>query len=322
MNTCPLFEKCGGCKFDFTAPDYRDKKSALLKNTPLSGAPMWCALGQRRRADFSFANGKFGFFAAHSKDIVPITDCPLLSPGLNKILPRIAALPWIASGSALLTECENGIDLAVSSAVPYFSPDFAAAVAKTGLIRASWNNRVIFESARPIVQFDDVAVDYPVGGAFLQPSKESETILRDLVVGSVGLYETDIKCDSRRESPHQKTADLFCGLGSFTFALKADGYDIQTDLRTRDLFKKPLNARELAKYDCVVLDPPRAGCEAQCRELARSAVQRIIYASCNPESFARDMGILSRGGFNLKDLTAVDQFVGTTHWELVGVFDR
>jgi len=91
---------------------------------------------------------------------------------------------------------------------------------------------------------------------------------------------------------------------------------------TRDLFRWPLVADELKKVDFVVLDPPRQGAEAQARELAKSKVKKIAYVSCDAVSFARDARILVAGGFTLREVTPVDQFLYSPHVELVGVFKR
>jgi 23S rRNA (uracil1939-C5)-methyltransferase len=90
----------------------------------------------------------------------------------------------------------------------------------------------------------------------------------------------------------------------------------------RDLFRRPLLPEELARHDAVVLDPPRAGAEAQARALAASAVPRIAMVSCNPVSFARDAAILAAGGYRLERVAIIDQFRWSAHVELVGHFQR
>jgi 23S rRNA (uracil1939-C5)-methyltransferase len=72
----------------------------------------------------------------------------------------------------------------------------------------------------------------------------------------------------------------------------------------------------------VVFDPPRAGAEAQAREIARSKVKTVVGVSCDPRSFARDAAILIAGGYRLESVTPVDQFAWSPHVELVGVFRR
>jgi 23S rRNA (uracil1939-C5)-methyltransferase len=90
----------------------------------------------------------------------------------------------------------------------------------------------------------------------------------------------------------------------------------------RDLFREPLVANELKAYDAVVFDPPRAGAEAQARQLAKSKVKTVVAVSCDPQSFARDAGILIGGGYRIADLAAVDQFKWTSHVETVAVFRK
>ncbi|MBD5400160.1 class I SAM-dependent RNA methyltransferase [bacterium] len=307
MNTCPFFGKCGGCRFDFTAADYRDKKMAALHGVGPTDDAIWVAPGDRRRVDFCFAGGEFGMFAAGSKDIVPVRTCPNAAPQINAILPKLAAMPWVGAGAALVTLCENGIDVAITSNVPYCSAEFKRAADTVDAIRITWNGRVIKQTATPIIKFGDVAVEYPTG-AFLQPGRPGEDAIRRMVA------------DAATGARH--VADLFCGLGNFTHALHADGFDITGPHCRRDLFKNPVTPGMLKQYDCVVMDPPRAGADAQSKILAKSDVKRIIYVSCNPATFARDAETLKRGGYKIIRLVPVDQFVGSTHWEIFSVFEK
>ena len=307
MKTCPFFNICGGCKYDFTDAAYRTNKLSEIADIPTTDDAMWVDAGVRRRADFCFAGGNFGFFKNHTKEIVPVRACPNLVPEINEILPRVAALPWNGAGSCLITKCENGIDIAVNADVPYFTPEFKRAAETIGAIRIVWNDKVVFQAAQPIIKFGDIAVEYP-SNAFLQPSKMGENMLRDMVVAAVD------------KSTH--VADLFCGLGNFTFATHTDGFDIVGTGVKRDLFTHPLTVGMLKGYDCVIMDPPRAGAMAQCKEIVKSNVPRVIYVSCNPQTFMRDMNLLTRGGYKLIRLVPVDQFVGSSHWEIFSVFEK
>ncbi len=307
MKKCPLFSVCGGCRYDFTAPDYRDKKIKLIDDWETSFEPFWTDAGCRRRADFAFADGQFGFYERGTKNIVPVKHCPNLVPEINRVLTKIADLPFEGAGSALITLCENGIDLAITSNVPYFSRQFKSEAEKLGFVRVTWNGTVVYQKDTPRIKFGNNVVDYPIG-TFLQPTVPSESAMRRFVV------------ENAAGAKH--IADLFCGIGNFTFALNADGFDIAGIGVQRDLFKKPLTAKMLNNYDLVVMDPPRAGAEAQSYELAKSKVPRIIYVSCNPTTLRRDSHILTRAGYNITDIAAFDQFVGSPHWELAIVFQK
>jgi 23S rRNA (uracil1939-C5)-methyltransferase len=90
----------------------------------------------------------------------------------------------------------------------------------------------------------------------------------------------------------------------------------------RDLFRRPLSAAELKRIDAVVFDPPRAGALAQVAEIAQSGAARVVGVSCNPATFARDARRLVDSGFRLERILPVDQFLWSSHLELVAVFSR
>jgi 23S rRNA (uracil1939-C5)-methyltransferase len=93
-------------------------------------------------------------------------------------------------------------------------------------------------------------------------------------------------------------------------------------VETRDLFRSPLLPEELRAFDAVVIDPPRAGAEAQCTEIARSGVPVVAMVSCNPVTFARDARIMSQGGYGIDWVEVVDQFRWSPHVELVARLSR
>jgi 23S rRNA (uracil1939-C5)-methyltransferase len=168
-------------------------------------------------------------------------------------------------------------------------------------------------------------------GAFLQASGAAEAVLAGLVREGVG--------------GAKRLADLFAGLGTFTFALARDAavdafeadeaalHALEDAARktpklkpvrtlSRDLFRAPLSAKELKAYDAVVLDPPRAGASAQAQELAKSQVPKLVAVSCNPGTLARDLRILVDGGYRIARIVPVDQFLFSPHIEVVAHLER
>jgi 23S rRNA (uracil1939-C5)-methyltransferase len=171
----------------------------------------------------------------------------------------------------------------------------------------------------------------PPPGAFLQASGEAEAIMTVLVQQGVG--------NARR------IADLFAGLGTFTFALAsratvdafeqdeaalhalAEAWRKTPGLKpvktfARDLFRAPLGVKELEPYDAVVFDPPRAGAAAQAMMLAKSEVPRLVAVSCDAGTLARDLRILVDGGYRIARVVPLDQFLFSPHVEVVAHLDR
>ncbi|MES2142954.1 MAG: class I SAM-dependent RNA methyltransferase, partial [Pseudomonadota bacterium] len=199
-----------------------------------------------------------------------------------------------------------------------------------GFARLTWNDETVAMRAQPMQRFGRALVAMPPG-AFLQATAEGEAALVQAVALAVG--------------PARRMADLFAGCGTFALALaeRADMHAVESDpamtnalgkaarmadglhrvqVETRDLFRRPLDADDLGGFDAVVIDPPRAGAEAQARLLAGSHVPVIASVSCNPATFARDARILLAGGYRLDWVQVIDQFRWSTHVELVGRFAR
>src|SRR5690606_29708645 len=182
----------------------------------------------------------------------------------------------------------------------------------------------------PIVRFGRAEVILPPG-AFLQATALGEETLAHLVLDGV--------------SGAKKVVDLFAGCGTFALriaefasvmaveqdrvALAALDRAWRTTPRLkrvghegRDLFVRPYSAAELDEFDAVVFDPPRAGAEAQAREIAKSKIKRVVAVSCNAQTFARDLKILADAGFQIGTVTPVDQFRHSNHVEMVAVLTR
>jgi 23S rRNA (uracil1939-C5)-methyltransferase len=139
-----------------------------------------------------------------------------------------------------------------------------------------------------------------------------------------------------------RLADLFAGLGALSFGRPGRLVLFENDkpsvaaaeiaarqsgggkvtVERRDLFRNPLTATEIDGFDAVLLDPPRAGAAAQSGELARAKGSRVVYASCDPGSFARDARTLQDGGYRLEKLLPIDQFLWSPHVELIALLAR
>lgn len=339
---CPHFTRCGGCQIQHWQSDaYRLWKRGLvvtaLKNQDITVEvePLVDAQGEgRRRATLHVKRTTegviAGFNAARSHDIHPLDHCPILVPALApafEIARRIGAL--IGDCDVAFTASETGLDADVTTKRKP-TPALAALVETEKLARLSVNREPLVTRIAPEVTAGTTSVRLPAG-SFLQATRAGEAALAMLVVENLGKAKY--------------VADLFCGVGVFALRLagkarvfaadndraaiaaltevtrKASGLK-PIEAKARDLFREPLVARELKDFDAVVFDPPRAGAEAQARQLAKSTVKTVIAVSCDPASFARDARLLIEGGYRLTRVTPVDQFAFTAHVEVVALFNR
>ncbi|WP_119166516.1 class I SAM-dependent RNA methyltransferase [Algihabitans albus] len=354
---CPHFGPCGGCQVQHLQADFYHRWKQLLVGTHLSRQGLDPAVvrplvqiapGCRRRAVFAARRRgrrlQLGFHEARSHNLVDLTTCLLVTPTLLNLLEPLRAVLalWLPEGGeaeATLVDTETGLDLLVETDV---APDLEtrealADFAETrDLARLSWRLRgglsePLALRRLPVLSFGRAQVT-PPPGAFLQPSREGEAALIDLVRSAIP--------DSAL-----RVADLYAGLGTFAFAL-ADrarilAYEgdaealaaLDTAARQpslqgrvagerRDLGRQPLRSEELNVFDAIVFDPPRAGAPAQVAHISASDVPTVVAVSCNPASFARDARLLVDGGYRLEQITPVDQFPWSSHLELVAVFLR
>jgi 23S rRNA (uracil1939-C5)-methyltransferase len=354
---CRHFGRCGGCQLQHLAREpYLDWKAGLLRSALGHRALDLAAIrplvaiepGSRRRARFAaHRHGRglwFGFHERGGERIVDLEHCPVLIEPLQRLVPPLrqmaeTILPDRGGAEFEATMTATGIDLLIGQAG---KPPGAAArsrlvalASEAGILRASWKSPktepepvAVFGVAQ--MRFGGVAVDLPPG-AFLQPSAAGEAALLAEVV--------------RATEGAKRIADLFAGCGSFSLPLagRATVHAVEGDkaaaaalasaakragiahrlaVERRDLERAPLQPDELAPFDAVVFDPPRAGAAAQSRALAASKVARVVAVSCNPASFARDARILVDGGYQLDWVVPVDQFPWSPHLELVAGFSR
>jgi 23S rRNA (uracil1939-C5)-methyltransferase len=349
--TCPWFGRCGGCAAQhMSASLYRRwKRSLVVEALEREGVAaevedMVDAHGAGRcRATFHarFPHGEpdeVGFMRARSHDIIGIDACPLFSPGMADAIPAARALSGDLRGMMKpidigITATLDGLDVDLRGSGPLPRTE-AQKLAHTAdaldLARVSNHGEVVVERRPPRVAFAGALVRLPPGG-FLQATEAGEAWL-------AGFAE-------RALANKKRVADLFCGAGAFALRLARRHEVLAVDVdpaaihaltraaattpglrklqaETRDLFRRPMRAEELAAFDAALIDPPRAGALEQARALAASALPLLVSISCNAATFARDARILIDGGFQVESVTPLDQFRFSAHVEIAAVFRR
>ena len=364
---CPYIEICGGCPLrNLTETEYQQTKkvwfnkilAALNQPEIAQDKPVFIADGSRRRAELTF----LGFNAAQSHKIADIEYCLALTENLNNLLLQVRRFledlcqinitkkiknkiiaTNINQGEIWLTEADNGIDIlleinaSLNLEQRMLISEWTAENPQVIRLSVRVNNgkpETIIEKIKPYINIAEYQV-YIAAGTFLQPSKAGEQALINLVLQYAG-------------KTTGKIADLFCGIGTFSYPLAANMQNKITavdssaellagfkqtvnanmipniEILQKNLFKYPLDADDLKQFTLVVFDPPRAGAAAQVKQFAQMSdvdkPQKIIAVSCNPHTFINDANTLLSSGYALEKITMVDQFVYSKHCELVALF--
>lgn len=348
---CRHFGPCGGCQVQHLDEEalVRFVTDRVVNAAEGQGLPVGELMPahlspprSRRRATLHAQMGGkrplLGFREERSHRIVDLAECHVLAPQLWALVEPLRALLSLwrrGHADIALTLADQGVDAAVKGleldglAQTEGVLDFAREQRLARLsLDQGYGAEPLWEPEPATVTLGGVPVALPVG-AFLQATRDGEAAL---VADAVQWLEGA-----------GRVADLFAGLGTFAFALAGKrsvaaveaARDAHLACRTaagrarlpvealhRDLFRNPLQADELAQFDAVVLDPPRAGAKEQVARIAESALARVVYVSCNPASWAKDARTLVDAGFRLEKLHPVGQFRWSTHVELASLFVR
>lgn len=336
---CRHFGVCGGCQLQHLGPDAYARFKTGLVETPLRMAGIDQPVGRfirahgagRRRATLHARKTGAGYMRQRSHDLLDLDACPILVPGLARA-PDVARALGAAIGECdvSFTASNEGLDVSIRKAPKGVRAEKLVPLANAlGLARLALDGEMVLLRQQPSVTMGRAEVALPIG-SFLQATAEAEAVLAAYVVEAVGKAKS--------------VADLFCGVGPFALRLaeNAQVYAADSDrpavealgkaarhakglkaitAKARDLFRDPLTRFELP-FDVVVLDPPRAGAEAQVKEIAVSKVKTVVMVACDPKTFARDAAMLVKAGFAMADLVAVDQFAWSTHIEIAATFRR
>lgn len=345
---CRHFRSCGGCQVQhasggFVAGWKQDIVTEALRAydiEPEFGPMHVSPPNSRRRATLSARRTRkdatAGFHACGSDMIVEIPDCRLLHPDLLRGPDIARDLARIGTSrkseiAVSLTRSGAGLDVTARGGKPLDRPlreALSDIAARHDLARLTWGDETVVMRCPPFEIFGAARV-VPPPGAFLQATAQGQAALQSAAAA--------ILAGARR------VVDLFAGCGTFTLPLAATAqvHAVEGDAamldalstgwrgseglcrvttEPRDLFRRPLLPDELARHDAAVIDPPRAGAEAQIAQIAHARLPRLAHISCNPVTFARDAQHLIARGYVLGPIHLVDQFRWSSHVELVAGF--
>jgi 23S rRNA (uracil1939-C5)-methyltransferase len=365
---CPYFERCGGCHYQHTSYEHQLKiKAAILEENfrriakldalpelQVHPSPSWNYRNRTRlqvRAEPEFA---LGYFKGSSHVLLPVEQCPISTPLLNRAIgalwklgrgaqvpaelrevelfanaddtqlqvelycdPRADKQRRTQSGEALAERLRAALPEVVSAYV------FAQAISATRGVQGHITEEVDWSMGAGDFRYRTKNASFRVsGGSFFQVNL---FLVDELVTLVTGGRSGDV------------ALDLYAGVGLFSSALAASFRHIvaveSSQSSVADLqYNSPPNVKAVrstveaylatkgakVRPDLVVVDPPRAGLgDRVARALAKMAAPRLTYVSCDPATLARDLVPLRAGGYRVEQAQLVDLFPQTYHLESV-----
>jgi 23S rRNA (uracil1939-C5)-methyltransferase len=357
---CEYFSRCGGCslqhlsypgQLEFKQKSLSHDFSSLLdKNcdwtAPITSSP----LAYRHRARFSVVANRdrcdVGFRQQGSHEIVDIDHCHIVYPKISTLIGPVKVLIKSLKKRSVISEvsiteddnsklgiiinCKHRLNREDLDRCMDFSQHHSVAVELAETINTDqcfyWSSGASDFSYT--VNPDNISIPF----ALKDFTQVNPAINQQMINMAINWLEL---------APGDKVADFFCGIGNFTLPIaglvkSVLGYELVTDMvsnaennaRINSIkncsFKKiDLMAEKIMikdEFNKVLLDPPRAGAESLCRQLAVSLPTKIVYVSCNPNTLFRDAKILLAAGYSIESIVLADMFPQTAHCELISLF--
>jgi 23S rRNA (uracil1939-C5)-methyltransferase len=369
---CPYFSRCGGCHYQHIPYEHQLQfKAEILRETlqriakielqselHLHASPPWNYRNRTRLQVRTAPEFEVGYFRLGSHEFLPVRECPISSPLINRVMNRLLERCGLNCPAAI-EEIELFAD-STDEHVLAWAFCAGAADAKDLMRWAEALQRELpeisgmtfFSSRRRIEDDDSPPVQKPLGqsgakfiryqtenhkfqvsaGAFFQVNRYLIDELISVVTGNAS---------------GESALDLYSGVGLFSAALAQNFHHIlgveasQTSYadfvqnvpanvkavgaRTEDYLTSDYLKRRGARGrpDLVVLDPPRAGAgKVVIRSLIELGAPRIRYVSCDPPTLARDIGPLLAAGYHIEEAHLFDLFPETFHIESVMLLAR
>jgi len=370
---CPYFRQCGGCHYQHISyPRQLEFKAAILRETfqriakielkseiRLHASPPWNYRNRTRLQVRTAPEFALGYFRFGSHEFLPVRECPISSPLINRVMARLLDLgglncPAAVEEMELFADAEDehllawafcGRDqrdlLRWAEALAREVPELCGVTFFSSRRRVQERARedempdlkVLAQSGATAISYRTKSREYRVSaGAFFQVNRYLVDELVSVVTG-----------DARGEV----ALDLYAGVGLFSAVLAENFHHIfnveasqtahgdcvqnvpanvkavaaRTEEYLRSEYLKSRRVR--TRPDLVVLDPPRSGAgKGVIRSLVELAVRRVRYVSCDPATLARDVAPLLAAGYRIEEAHLFDLFPETFHIETVMLLAR
>jgi 23S rRNA (uracil1939-C5)-methyltransferase len=348
---CEVFGICGGCSLQHVSYQRQIllKEEILVDNlrriaktdnklaSSLTDANPW---HYRHRAQFKIDKQEIGFYKGKSRDVVDIRHCPLMIKEINDLFGRTSCL--IKSSGRLfdgiseihITHGNNGIGLLKVSEKSPARPDLPAIA--SALLNAGYAGVCVEKAGGKPVWFGEHRTFFELEGlkygvspqCFIQGHWRLNKVVVDLMRRSI------------RPLRPKRIVDLYSGAGNFSLPLSMDAEEIIAVEDSRQAIEDgKLNARlnsinncrflklpaerfDIDRADVLIVDPPRPGLtNIVLNKMLAQNPERIVYVSCNPSTFARDLKKL-HVNYELESIRLIDFFPQTYHIESIAFLNR
>jgi len=339
---CTHFGICGGCHYqNLSYPEQLTVKTGILRDQltrlgRIDHPPMKPTVpspdgwNYRNHVQFHLsASGKIGYVDAHSRSILPITECHLPEAPLNDIWPTLEFEPGLGlervslrlgvdGETMLVLESElpeiPAMDLEADLSVVHLAGGDSVVLAGDDHLIMAVNERLFHISASSFFQVNTAMAGRMVDHLLAHLPVTVKTTLLDVYCG-VGLFSAFFAPRVGRligiESSSSACEDFSVNLDEFE---NVELYEAMAEGGLPLLDVNP---------DVVIVDPPRAGLEKGALDaLLVLAPGLLAYVSCDPSTLARDARRLIDGGYHLTQVTAFDLFPQTYHIESISIFEK
>ncbi|RUM29431.1 MAG: RNA methyltransferase [Aquifex sp.] len=351
---CPYYGICGGCQIQHITYEEQlnAKREILLESLQRIGKlkeidyrgeiPSKKEFNYRVRVQFKIQDGKIGFFRWDKREVVDIEECLLahekvnyLIPNLREIMKAINDLQEIhvhyspTRDEAILkfvsiTHTDEGL---IQSLLENVLPKWVVGIGNYGKLGNTLVKR--YKVGREHIFMDVGKWKFRVSNdSFFQVNY---TLWKEFVNEVIDLAEG-----------YKKGVDLHSGVGFFTIPLSEKGnfiegadanpsaikdaeYNAKLNNRENVIFTEATAYKYLKRrigeiIDLVVVDPPRSGLlKEEVDLLLKNKPEKVVYISCNPSTFARDVRMLVKGGYKLSFVKLIDNFPQTYHIESIAL---
>jgi 23S rRNA (uracil1939-C5)-methyltransferase len=355
---CPFFGQCGGCQWQHINDSIQiNLKEEILKEIlkrigglkeipPITVEPSPQPYGYRARIQLKAKGEAMGYYQERSHRIVDIDRCPIAHPLVNQI---ISSLRKMTPSFFRMEEIEINVSPEHGKGVLILHP-LSPHQGTKHFIKEFLQTHPILKGIavmreKGLTLFGDPYLNFTIslnqGGekSVLRLRTSPESFFQVNLEQNQTLIRTVLEFSDLNKD--EGVLDLYAGVGNFTLPLAIASKEVWGIEESRAAVKdawfnterngiKNCNfiqgrVEDILKHwrgerpDLVILDPPRMGCKTVLGQVVRLKPKKIVYVSCEPTTFSRDLRLFSEAGYYLQKLSLVDMFPQTYHMEVVAL---